>query len=237
MGWTVETLNKTVDRELAGLPPGRRARFVRIVELIEAVGLPNVRKPHVKHVSAVFLRDSIGEIWLKGKAGPHPVHPAPRRSGPLESRPRIREKPWREIFIAPALYVMAPGKRVVVVRAFLNRTAKTPDREIDIALERAKELEDMTKVKDLHRGWMKDPKYKAEYETLEDEFQLVRTLIEARVSAGLTQTQLAQRMKTSQSYVARFESGELKPTTLQLKRLAKATGTRLKITFEPADAD
>jgi transcriptional regulator with XRE-family HTH domain len=94
----------------------------------------------------------------------------------------------------------------------------------------------MTKVKDLHRGWMKNPKYKAEYETLEKEFQLVRTLIEARTRAGLSQTQLARRMKTSQSYIARIESGQVKPSTAALERLAKATGSRLKITFEPAEA-
>jgi ribosome-binding protein aMBF1 (putative translation factor) len=94
----------------------------------------------------------------------------------------------------------------------------------------------MTKVKDLHRGWMKNPKYKAEYETLGKEYQLVRTLIEARTRAGLSQTQLARRMKTSQSYVARLESGQVKPSTAALERLAKATGSRLKITFEPADA-
>lgn len=64
MGWTVETLNEAVDGELAGLPEDMQARFVRISELIEAVGLPNVREPHVKHV-----RDSIWEIRLKGKAG------------------------------------------------------------------------------------------------------------------------------------------------------------------------
>ena len=64
MGWTVETLNEAVDSELADLPEDMRARFVRTSELIEAVGLPNVREPHVKHV-----RDSIWEIRLKGKAG------------------------------------------------------------------------------------------------------------------------------------------------------------------------
>jgi ribosome-binding protein aMBF1 (putative translation factor) len=63
----------------------------------------------------------------------------------------------------------------------------------------------MTKVKDLHRGWMKDPKYKAEYDALDEEFQLARTLIKARTHAGLSQTQLARRMKTSQSYVARID--------------------------------
>ena len=45
----------------------------------------------------------------------------------------------------------------------------------------------MTKVKDLHRRWMKKPGYKAEYEALDEEFQLARTLIEARTRAGLSQ--------------------------------------------------
>ena len=94
----------------------------------------------------------------------------------------------------------------------------------------------MTKVKDLHRDWMKNPKYKAEYAALGKEFQLVRSLIEARMRAGLSQAQLARRMNTSQSYIARIESGQVKPSTAALDRLAKATGLRLKITFEPAEA-
>jgi phage-related protein len=64
MAWTVETLNATVDAELAALPSDMRARLVRIAELIEAVGLPRVREPHVKHV-----RGPIWEIRLKGQAG------------------------------------------------------------------------------------------------------------------------------------------------------------------------
>lgn len=50
MTWVVETLNETVDAELGELPADMRARFVRVADLIEAVGLPNVREPHVKHV-------------------------------------------------------------------------------------------------------------------------------------------------------------------------------------------
>ena len=91
----------------------------------------------------------------------------------------------------------------------------------------------MTKVKDLHRGWMKSPKYKAEYDAMDEEFQLARMLIEARMQAGLSQTQLARRMKTSQSYVARLESGQVKPSTDALQRFAQATGLRLRISFEP----
>lgn len=64
MAWTVETLNETVDAELAELPTDMRARLVRIAELIETVGLPSVREPHVRHV-----RGAIWEIRLKGQTG------------------------------------------------------------------------------------------------------------------------------------------------------------------------
>lgn len=57
-------------------------------------------------------------------------------------------------------------------------------------------------------------------------------LIEARVGAGLTQAQLAERMKTTQSVVARLEGARVHPSTRTLGRVAQATGTRLKISFE-----
>ena len=94
----------------------------------------------------------------------------------------------------------------------------------------------MTKAKNLHRKWVKEPGYRAEYEALDNEFALARTLIEARTQAGLSQNQLARRMKTSQSYVARIESGKVRPSTGALERFARATGTHLKITFEPAQS-
>ncbi len=93
----------------------------------------------------------------------------------------------------------------------------------------------MTKVGTLHRKWMKSPAYRAEYETLDEEFQLARLLIEARMRAGLSQPQLARRMKTSQSYIARLESGAVTPSTRALERFAAATGSRLRIAFEPLE--
>ena len=94
----------------------------------------------------------------------------------------------------------------------------------------------MTKLKDLHRRWSKDDNYKAAYDALKEEFELARALIEARTRAGLSQSQLARRMKTSQSYVARIEGGKVRPSTDALERFAQATGTRLRITFEPESA-
>lgn len=92
------------------------------------------------------------------------------------------------------------------------------------------------RVDDLHKDWMKDPKYRREYQALEEEFSLVAALIEARTRAGLTQEQVAQRMKTTQAVIARLEGGGSKPSTRTLERYAEATGSRLKITFEPESA-
>lgn len=94
----------------------------------------------------------------------------------------------------------------------------------------------MTKVRDLHRKWMKDPEYRKAHAELAVEFALARAVIEARVHAGLTQEKLAQKMDTTQSVIARLESGRTRPSTHTLERLAAATGTRLKISFEPPEA-
>ena len=81
--------------------------------------------------------------------------------------------------------------------------------------------------------WRKDPAFMKEYDALEEEFALIREIIKARAAAGLTQAQLAKRMNTTQGAIARLESGNPLPSTRTLKRFAKATGHRLKISFEP----
>ena len=93
-----------------------------------------------------------------------------------------------------------------------------------------------TRVDDLHKDWMKDPKYRREYRALEDEFSLTAAMIEARSRAGMTQEQVARRMKTTQAVIARLESTRSRPSTRTLQRYAKATGTRLRISFEPEAA-
>jgi len=82
--------------------------------------------------------------------------------------------------------------------------------------------------------WREDPDYVREYNVLEEEFALAAEIIKARSAAGLTQAELAKRMKTTQGAVARLESGRALPSTRTLKRFAEATGHRLKISFELA---
>ena len=89
-------------------------------------------------------------------------------------------------------------------------------------------------ARSLHDRWMAgEPAYRREYEALEPEFALITAMIRARAHAHLTQAQLARRMGTTQAVIARLEGGRTRPSTRTLERLAKATGMRLRISFEP----
>jgi len=88
-------------------------------------------------------------------------------------------------------------------------------------------------AKKVFREWRKDPDYVREYEALEHEFTLASAVIGARTRAGLTQEQLAERMHTSQSAIARLESGRSNPSVTTLEKLAAATNSRLRVTLEP----
>lgn len=92
----------------------------------------------------------------------------------------------------------------------------------------------MTRVDELHKKWLKErPGYAKAYAELESEFQLASQLIGARARAGLTQEELAIRMKTTRTVISRLESGRMKPSTRTLERFARATGHKVRITFEP----
>ena len=86
---------------------------------------------------------------------------------------------------------------------------------------------------DVREEWMKDPAFVKEYEALEEEFSLASAMIAARVAANMTQQDVAAKMATSQSYIAKLEGGRINPTMKALKRYAAATGSRVKTTFEP----
>lgn len=88
-------------------------------------------------------------------------------------------------------------------------------------------------VEEAAKKWLKDPAFVAEYDALEEEFALATALIRARNAADMTQEEVAKAMGTTQAVVARLESGRSMPSTRTLQRFAKATGSRLRISFEP----
>lgn len=94
----------------------------------------------------------------------------------------------------------------------------------------------MTTLKELRERWMGDPDFRAEYDALDEEFALAAAMIDARTQAHLTQEQVARLMETTQAYVAKMEGLKVNPSVATLRRFAEATGTRLKITFEPRKA-
>lgn len=94
----------------------------------------------------------------------------------------------------------------------------------------------MIPVEESIAAWRKEPEYVKAYDALEDEFSLAAAMIQARAHAGLTQEQLAERMRTTQAVIAWLESGRVKPSTRTLEPLAAATGMRLRISFEPTVA-
>jgi len=91
----------------------------------------------------------------------------------------------------------------------------------------------MARISDMHKRWMDEPEYRKAYEALEGEFGLAKAVIDARNRVGLTQAELARKMGTTQPVLARLEGGRSHPSMRTLERLARATGTRLLIRFEP----
>lgn len=82
--------------------------------------------------------------------------------------------------------------------------------------------------------WMKDPAFKAEYDRMAPEFEISTELIRARLRAGLSQAELAERMGTSQSTIARLESGQTLPSTKTLLRFAEATKSKVEVRLSAA---
>jgi ribosome-binding protein aMBF1 (putative translation factor) len=79
---------------------------------------------------------------------------------------------------------------------------------------------------------MKKPGFKEAHDALEVEFALHDALIKMRIKGEMTQAQLAEKMGTKQSAIARFESGRSNPTLDFIQRLATALGLKLSITVQ-----
>jgi ribosome-binding protein aMBF1 (putative translation factor) len=79
-----------------------------------------------------------------------------------------------------------------------------------------------------------DPDVKREFDALEQEFAIASELIRARARAGLSQAELAERMGTSQSAIARLESGRTLPSAKTLLRFAEATGSKIELRLSAA---
>ncbi len=90
----------------------------------------------------------------------------------------------------------------------------------------------MTRYEKLLSEDMKDPEIRKEMEKLEPEFAIVRAIIEARTSSGLTQEELSRKSGINQANISKLEHGKANPSVSTLQKLANGLGKRLVISFE-----
>ena len=89
-------------------------------------------------------------------------------------------------------------------------------------------------MEEIEKKWLSNPEFKREYDALAPEFEIAAELLRARKRARLSQDEFAERMGTSQSAVARLESGQTLPSTKALLRFAEATGSKIELRLSAA---
>jgi len=90
----------------------------------------------------------------------------------------------------------------------------------------------MKRLNALKKRLMEDPEFRAEYAHADAEYAVIEALIRSRVDAKLSQAELARKLGTTQSSIARLEGGGVSPSLATLRRYAAATGSRLKVSLE-----
>ena len=91
----------------------------------------------------------------------------------------------------------------------------------------------MSDLQELTNELMQDEEFRQEYEAIQPELDITRAIMDARIRAGITQTQLSKRSGISQADISRLENGTRNPSLNLLKRLAAAMDSTLKIEFIP----
>ena len=91
----------------------------------------------------------------------------------------------------------------------------------------------MSDLQELTDELMQDSDFKKEYEALQPEMNITRAILDARIRAGMTQMELAEKSGISQADICRLEKGTRNPSIALLKRLAEAMDSTLRIEFVP----
>lgn len=80
---------------------------------------------------------------------------------------------------------------------------------------------------------LQDPEFKKEYENIQPEMDVIRAIVDARISQNLTQKELAEKSGINQADISKLENGTRNPSIKLLQRLAEGMGMMLKIEFIP----
>jgi len=91
----------------------------------------------------------------------------------------------------------------------------------------------MIKYDSVRKKLLADPEVVKEYEAHQTEFEIARALIKARLAAKMSQIEVAKRMHTSQSQIARLESGTHFPTIQTIHKYAQAINRKISLEIKP----
>ncbi|MBR1759336.1 MAG: helix-turn-helix transcriptional regulator [Lachnospiraceae bacterium] len=82
---------------------------------------------------------------------------------------------------------------------------------------------------------MENPEFAAAFAQTQPEMNVIRALIDARISQNLTQKELSERTGIAQAEISRLENGTRNPSIKLLQRLADGMGMVLNVTFTPKE--
>jgi phage-related protein/DNA-binding XRE family transcriptional regulator len=135
--------------------------------------------------------------------------------------------------IARVIYAVFTQKRVTLLHSLYKENAENTKEKSAMCVETigGSDMKSWEKFEDIKAKWLKDPEFKKAYDDLEIEYDIALALIKARTKAGLTQDEVASLMGTTQSVIARLESGKTLPSVKTLAKYAKATGSHLHVSF------
>ena len=91
----------------------------------------------------------------------------------------------------------------------------------------------MSEFKDLLNEQLQDPEFKKEWDDIQPEIDVIRAMIDTRISQNLTQKELAARTGIDQADISKLENGRANPSIKTLQRLAKALNMQLKFELIP----
>lgn len=91
----------------------------------------------------------------------------------------------------------------------------------------------MSEFKDFLEEQLQDPEFKKEWDDIQPEMDVIRAMVDMRISQNLTQKELAERTGINQADISKLENGTRNPSLKMLKRLAAGMGMELKLVFTP----
>ena len=91
----------------------------------------------------------------------------------------------------------------------------------------------MSNFNDYLNEQLKNPEFKEEFDSLEPEFSVIQSIIDARKASGLTQKELSAKTGIAQSDISKIEHGNANPSLNTLRRLAAGMDMIVAINFRP----